>query len=87
MKVHEHKFSVEVLILHDLNKFLLDDDLDRLQNVNSHFHIDFLSCGQQDTVFNLTADHHVTDSFCNVDVSRNLILHILTDVSKLRKLS
>ena len=80
LKIHEHRFSVEALILHDLNKFLLDDDLDRLWNVNSHFQIDFLSCDQQDTVFNLTADHYMTDSFCNVNADEDLILHILTNV-------
>ena len=85
LKVHEHRFSVEALILHDLNKFLLDDDLDRLQNVNSHFHINFLSHSQQDIIFCLTASHHVTNSFCDVNVSRNLILHILTNVSKLEE--
>ena len=74
-----------MLILHDLNKFLLDDDLDRLQNVNLHFHIDFLSCDQQDTVFNLTADHCMMNSFCDVDISRNLILHVLMNVFKLEK--
>ena len=65
----------------------LDNDLDRLQNVNLHFHIDFLSCNQQDTVFDLTADHHMINSFCNVNISKDLILHILTNVSKFRKLS
>ena len=75
-----------MLILDDFNKFLLDDDFNKLQNVNSHFHIDFLSCDQQDTVFNLTADHCMMNSFCNVDVDENLILHILMNVFKLRKL-
>ena len=76
-----------MLILHDFNKFLLDDDFDRLQNVNLHFHIDFLSCSQQDTIFSLTADHHMTDSFCNVDADKNLILYILTNIFKHRELS
>ena len=87
LKIHEHRFSVKALILHDFNKFLLDDDFDKLQNMNSHFHIDFLSCDQQDTVFNLTADHHMMNSFCNVNINKDLILHILTNISKLKKLS
>ena len=76
-----------MLILHDLNEFLLDDDLDKLQNVNLHFHIDFLSYDQQDTVFDLTANHHMMNSFYDVNISRDLILHILTDVSKFREFS
>ena len=85
LRVHEHRFSVEMLILHNFNKFLLNDDLDKLWNVNSHFHIDFLSCNQQDTVFNLTANHCMTNNFCNINISRNLILYILINVFKLEE--
>ena len=86
LKIHEYKFSIKMLIFHDLDKFLLADNNDRLRNVNLHLYINSLSSSQQDAVFNLTADHCMMNNFCNIDVSRNLILYILTNVFKFRKL-
>ena len=87
MNVHEHEFSIKTLIFYKFDKFLLADNNNKLQNMNSHFHINFLSCSQQDIVFSLTANYCMMNNFYDVNADRNLILHILISVFKLEELS
>ena len=43
-KPEKHWFSIKLLIFHSLDKVILDSDRHKLRDMNSHLHINFLSC-------------------------------------------
>ena len=43
-KTEKHWFSIKLLIFHSLDKVIFDSDKCRLKNMNSHLHINLLSC-------------------------------------------
>ena len=43
-KTEKHWFLIKLLIFHDFDKLVFDSDSCRLKNMNSHLHVNFLSC-------------------------------------------
>ena len=43
-KTEKHWFSIKSLIFHNFDKVVLDNDRHKLKNMNSHLHVNFLSC-------------------------------------------
>ena len=43
-KIEKYWFSIKLLIFHNFDKVVLDNNRCKLKNMNLHFHINFLSC-------------------------------------------
>jgi len=77
----KHRFLIKALVFYGLDEFVLSSSGFWLRNVNSHLHINSLSCIQENTEFGLAVYLGMAERFRDVVFNKSLIPYIIISVS------